>query len=220
MEGLENYRANERDNVEGILFRFEREGQSIWAYQFLYQNAIPNRKGLGFHIVPSEGDVFVEMKKPLLLISRRVDILIIDDEIISDDTGLLQRNFGFQEFIKVTATKAVSNVQSLGLISNMGKLTDYISRSKPIYAKKMMRIKNSQVLNKTKEELYQRVITLPRWVDKFDIDTENKQIVLNTYAQVENLIDLLDERYTRSDVTSEEYDTGAKKWIAPVSVQE
>lgn len=66
-EELENYRANERDNVEGILFCFERAGQSIWAYQFLYQNSIPNRKGLGFHIVPSEGDVFVEMKKPLLL---------------------------------------------------------------------------------------------------------------------------------------------------------
>lgn len=43
-----------------------------------------------------------------------------------------------------------------------------------------------------------------------------KKFVLNTYEQVENLIDLLDERYTRSDVTDEEYDTGVKKWIAPV----
>lgn len=144
--------------------------------------------------------------------------MVIDDEIISDNTELLQRNFAFQDFIKVTAIKAVSDIQSLGLISNMDKLSDYISRSKPIYARKMMRIKNSKVINKTKEELYQRVTTLPRWRGKFDIDTENKQIILSTYTQVENLIDLLDERYTRSDVTDEEYDTGAKKWIAPMTI--
>ena len=35
--------------------------------------------------------------------------------------------------------------------------------------------------------------------------------------KLENLIDLLDERYTRSDVTDEEYDTGAKKWVEPAS---
>lgn len=100
----------------------------------------------------------------------------------------------------------------------MDKMSAYISRSKPLYAKKMMRIKDSRALRKTAMELYHRVTTLPRWKGKFDIDEENKKIILNTYEQVESLIDLFDERYTRSDVTDEEYDsgTGAKKWVAPI----
>ena len=57
---------------------------------------------------------------------------------------------------------------------------------------------------------------LPRWQGKFEIDETDHTIKLKNYGQVENLIDLLDERYTRSDVTDEEYDTRAKKWVAAV----
>lgn len=219
LDNIEGYRANERENAQGVLFRFERAGSIVWAYQFLYQNAIPNRKGLGFHIIPSTGDIFEELTKPILLLSRRVDLLIIGDEIVCDNIDFMQRNFGFREFVKSTALKVVASIQNMELVSNIDKVSAYISRSKPLYAKKMMRIKDSRVLRKTAMELYHRVTTLPRWKGKFDIDEENKKIILNTYEQVENLIDLLDERYTRSDVTDEEYDsgTGAKKWIAPIT---
>lgn len=98
----------------------------------------------------------------------------------------------------------------------MDKVSAYIGRSKLLYAKKMMRIKDSKVLQKTSEELYERVTTVPRWQGVFNLDEENHKIVINTYQQVENLIDLLDERYTCSDITGEEYDTSAKKWIAPI----
>ena len=219
LNDIDGYRANERDNAQGILFRFERKGTIVWAYQFLYQNAIPNRKGLGFHIIPSEGDTFEELTKPILLLSHRVDLVIIGDEIVCDNIDFMQRNFGFQEFVKSTAFRVASSIQNMELISNIDKVSSYISRSKPLYAKKMMRIKDSRVLRKTAMELYQRVTTLPRWQGKFDIDEENKKIILNTYEHVENLIDLLDERYTRSDVTDEEYDSGAeaKKWVAPTT---
>ena len=79
-----------------------------------------------------------------------------------------------------------------------------------------MRIKDSKVLQKTPEELYEKVTTVPRWQGVFNLDEENHKLVINTYQQVENLIDLLDERYTRSDITGEEYDTSVKKWIAPL----
>lgn len=45
---------------------------------------------------------------------------------------------------------------------------------------------------------------------------QNTEANILANQQVENLIDLLDERYTRSDVTDEEYDTGAKKRITPM----
>ena len=95
-------------------------------------------------------------------------------------------------------------------------MSEYISRSKLTYAKKMLRLKNSKVLTKSKDELYTKITTLPRWRGKFEVNETDHTIRLKNYEQIENLIDLLDERYTRSDVTDEEYDTSAKKWIAPV----
>ena len=53
------------------------------------------------------------------------------------------------------------------------------------------------------------------WKDKFEENQEGL-IVLNTYQQVEDLIDLLDERYTRSDVTNQGYDTDVKRVAKPV----
>lgn len=37
-----------------------------------------------------------------------------------------------------------------------------------------------------------------------------------TYVHVERFIDLLDERYTKSEITNTEYDTDVKKEASPV----
>lgn len=215
LDALTIYRAEERENAEGIFFCFRRGQAVIWVYQFLYPNAIPNRKGNGFHLF-QEGDVFTELKKPLLLISRRVDLLIMGNKIITDNINLLQRNFKFEEFVRNNAQHVVENIKNLNLVTNTEKLVEYIDRSKPSYARKMLRIKDSKVLQMPKDELYRRIATLPRWRGKFDVNESTQEIMLNTYKQVEDFIDLFDERYTRSDVTGEEYDTGVKKWISPI----
>lgn len=79
----------------------------------------------------------------------------------------------------------------------------------------MMRIGSSKVLDLTQEQLMNKVNTLPRWQGKFSFNQDTHQIVLNTYKEVESLIDLFDERYTRSDVTDTEYDTDVKTVAQP-----
>lgn len=211
----ESYCVAESEEAEGIFFRYEREGRVLWAFQYFWPNAIPNRKGTRFHIIPHD-DVFVELKKPILAVTKKVDLLVIDKQIITNDMGLLQAHYDFQHYVRATAAHIVSEITTLDLVSNMGKVMEYISRSKLTYAKKMLRLKNSKVLTKSNEELYVKITTLPRWRGKFEINEEDHTISLKNYGQVENLIDLLDERYTRSDVTDEEYDTSAKKWVEPV----
>ena len=102
------------------------------------------------------------------------------------------------------------------IIENTEKLTEYISRGKSKYAKKMMRIGSSKVFDLTQEQLMNKVNTLPRWQGKFNFNQDSHQIVLNTYKEVESLIDLFDERYTRSDVTDTEYDTDVKTVAQPM----
>lgn len=65
------------------------------------------------------------------------------------------------------------------------------------------------VVNKSKEELIQNIKESNRWKNVFVI--EDGKIVLNKYEDVENLIDLFDERYTTSEITGDEFDTDVKK---------
>lgn len=213
MENIENFQVQDRVSAEGILFRFRRDDRSLWAYQHIYAMTIPNKKKKSFLSVQQD-DVFVEMKVPLFTISKKVDLLLLGDEIITDNISLMQRNFGFQEFIRSSARTAISNIGNLHLIANIDKLSDYVERGPIRYKKKMMRIKNSKVFELTSDALLYKIRTLPRWRGKFVI--ENNKIILNTYVQVESLIELLDETYTRSDVTGEEYETDVKKLAEPV----
>ena len=80
----------------------------------------------------------------------------------------------------------------------------------------MMRIGTSRVFNLTKEQLIKKINTLPRWLGKFTVNADTNQIILKTYGEVESLIDLFDERYTRSDVTDTEYDTDVKTVAQPM----
>lgn len=212
---LEDYRADDITSAKGIFFRYKRKGKTLWAFQHFWPTSISNRKEI-FHFIPQDG-IFVELKKPILAISHKVDLLIIDDQIITDDINLLQQRYGFQNYIRKSAANVISEVSKLSIVSNIDKINDYISQIKLTHAKKVLRLKNSKVLTKSKEDLYKKITTLPRWRGKFELNETDHTIILKTNAHVESLIDLLDERYTRSDVTNEEYDTSAKKWIGPVT---
>ena len=64
-------------------------------------------------------------------------------------------------------------------------------------------------------KLWENIHKSTRWNGK--IKEEDGKFVLDTYAQVEDLIDLLDERYTLSNITDTEYDTDVKQVAEPVT---
>lgn len=222
LETVPEFKHNMVDDASGIAFWFRIDNNEFWAYQHLWSIMVPNKKRTNLlSRIQEHGDhdYFAEQVDPLLTIANKVDALVIDDNIITSNISLMQTSFGFQDFIVATANKSVDRITDKNLVSNPQKLFEYIGRGKTSkYAKKMMRIVGSKVLDLTKDQLMEKVHTLPRWNGKFD---ENEgQIVLNTYTQVESLIDLLDERYTRSDVTDQEYDTDVKQVAAPISASE
>lgn len=79
----------------------------------------------------------------------------------------------------------------------------------------MMQIHKFPVAGMNKTSLMAKLNSVDRWRDVFEIREE--QIHLRTFKDVENLIDLFVERYTRSDVTGQEYDTSVKDKAEPVS---
>ena len=215
---VEEFDSQDLSNAAGLVFKIRKGTDTIWCYQHLWSIMVPNKKKN--HVMTrfckfENQTVFSEQTESLLTIAHRVDILIVNGHLITGNTTLLQKNFGFRDYIYQSAAQAVTSITENGLVSNADKLTEYISRGKPKYAKKMMRIGNSRVLALSANELYTKINTVQRWKDKFHIDETTHQIVLKTYTEVESLIDLFDERYTRSDITDTEYDTDVKTVAQP-----
>ena len=216
---VEYFDINDLDDACGIIFRLRKGRKTIWCYQHIWSLMVPNRKknNIMARINKFENHtVFEQQNDRLFTITKKIDILIIDGCVVTSNTKLLQNNFGFQNYIYQSAENAVSNIVAKKLVSNSEKLTEYIYRGKPKYAKKMMRISNSQVFILSKEELLDKISFVERWKGKFCVDDSTNQIVLNTYKDVENLIDLFDERFTRSEITGKEYDTDVKIVAEPI----
>ena len=214
---IDDFVEKDLSDASGLIFSIRKEEETIWVYQHLWSIMVPNKKktNLMTRLMKFENQIeFSEQSEQLLTIANRIDILILDNYLITNNTTLLQKHFSFQNYIYQSAQKAVQCIAQKNIVKNPDKLSEYISRGKTKYAKKMMRINTSKVFNLTQEQLIDKVNTLPRWQGKFKFNQKTNQIVLNTYKEVESLIDLFDERYTRSEVTDTEYDTDVKK-IAP-----
>lgn len=206
-------------DAKGIVFEIRDGEHVLWAYQHLWNISVPNKaknKILARLISSSQEDVFEELLSPIITFSNKIDLLVIGDSIITSDYKLLQNYFGFQNYIRIRAEKAISTISSMGIVANVEKLTDYVQRGdgKPKYAKKMMRIMDSKVLKMDTDELFDNIHKSSRWNGK--LKEKNGQFILENYVQVELLIDLLDERYTKSEITGVEYDTDVKMLAKPV----
>lgn len=215
---IEEFTSEDLTDASGLMFRVKKGEEILWIYQHLWSIMVPNKKKTSYmaRLLRYENQiVFAEQRESLLTIAKKIDILIMDNHLITSNTTLLQKNFGFQDYIYQSAQQTVRCIEQKNLVENIEKLTEYITRGKPKYAKKMMRIASSRVFNLTREQLIAKVNTLPRWQGKLNFNQETNLIVLNTYNEVESLIDLFDERYTRSDVTDTEYDTDVKTVAKP-----
>lgn len=210
---IDEFVSEDLIDATGLMFRIRKGTDELWIYQHLWSIMLPNKKKSNSmaRIMHFENKiVFEEQRESLLTIAKKIDIVIMNNYLITSNTNLLQKFFGFQDYIYQTAQQTIQCIEQKNLVENTEKLTDYISRGKTKYARKMMRIGLSKVFDLTQEQLIDKVNTLPRWKGKFNINRDSNQIMLNTYKDVESLIDLFDERYTRSDVTDIEYDTDVK----------
>ena len=127
----------------------------------------------------------------------------------------MERHFGLETFIRASASRAVLSIKKVNLIKNNDKLQEYIERANKKYARKMMQIHKFPVATMNKEVLLKKLETVERWKNVFEV--QGTEIYLRNYSDVENIIDLFIERYTKSEVTGQEYDTTVKDKVEPIT---
>ena len=221
-EKIDNFKLSDKNNADAVLFKFtfQRNGtlKRLWAYQKIIPSSIPNKKNQHFQLITKSDehtDIFRELEDQMFIITRKVDLLILNNEIITENVGLMERHFGLETFIRASAAKAATEIEQIGLIENNDRLQEFVQRPDKKYARKMMQIHKFPVATMNKDELLNKLNTVERWKNVFDI--RGTGIHLRNYTDVEKLIDLFTERYTRSDVSGQEYDTSVKNVIEPVN---
>lgn len=232
-EQVESFRIEDKDNADALLFKFilQRTGhiKQFWAYQKILPSSIPNKKKQHFQLVPKSEerpDVFKELTDQMFIITQKVDLLVLLSEaeanepalgeIITDEIKLMERHFGLETFVRASAERAAGAITTVGLVKNVDKLQEYVQRQNKKYAKKMMQIHKFPVATMSKAGLVERLLTVERWRGVFEIQEE--QVYLRNYTDVENIIDLFTERYTKSEVTGQEYDTEVKNKAEPRAI--
>jgi len=200
-------------NTTGILFRISKVGETMWAYQHVWPMMIPNKskKNIVAKVLHMDGsDMFEKIKEPLLSISKKFDLLIIQNHIIFKNISLMENIFNLEILVRAKAQKVINSFMENNIVSNVEKIKEYVERQnkKTIYSKRLMRIENSMVFGMSPSELEQKINSTERW--KNVLHFIDGKIEINTYKDVEYLIDLYDERYTKSIITDVEYDTDVK----------
>lgn len=220
-EEMENFKLTDKNEAEAIWFKFtiQRDGKIkiLWAYQKILPASIPNKKEKNFQLIvksKEQPDVFREMPEQMFVITQKIDLLVVENNIVTDEITLMERHFGLEELIRKSAKEAAREITAVGLAANHEKLYEYVKRPNKKYAKKMMQIHKYPVASMSKEKLLRKIRTVNRWKNVFEI--KNGLIQLRNYTDVENMIDLFTERYTKSEVTGQEYDTTVKDKAKPV----
>lgn len=208
----EPFKGEHLQDISGFVFEFRYDMQSIFCFQKGRSVMVPNRHGVNIVtklLCRDDSVIWDQQKEALLTITKAIDAVIINESIITNDIKMMERNFDFQVFISEKAKMAASNVANTGFFTNTNKLDEYLSRGgsrQKTYYKKMMRAIDSPVLQMKAEDLFQKITTVERWKGQFKSPVGGK-IPLDTFKEVESLIDLLDERYTKSEITNQEYDS-------------
>ncbi|MCM1269902.1 MAG: DUF4868 domain-containing protein [Ruminococcus flavefaciens] len=103
---------SQEDLIEasGLMFRIRRGNDLFWIYQHLWNVMIPNKKKTHpmARLMRFENQiVFEEQRESLLTISKKIDILVMNNCLITDNISLLQKHFGFQDYIYQSAQQTI-----------------------------------------------------------------------------------------------------------------
>lgn len=162
----------------------------------------------------SHNKTYKTLDRDVLKIDSRADILIIGNSLITSNIPLLQNTFGFERYIRAEAAKTIAAIEAIDLVEGIDKFLAFENKEKLTNAKKLMKAKNSPVLNIPRDELLRRIKVHGRYKDKFII--ENEKIHIKSQKDANEFVKMLNDDIVRSELTNQEYDSIRKMLLEPL----
>lgn len=209
-ETSKSFSDDDIDKLMGFVFKFNINSNTMFVYQQVYVGSRIRKSYNVIHMIMDD-DKYDLFEKSLLRIDKRAEIIILGEQLYVKNINLLQDKFGFQKYIRHEAESAIEIIERLEIVSDVEKIKSCESSAKLTVSKKLMKIKDSPVLELDKQTLMNRLSAIDGYKDK--IVFENDKIRTKTIKDVNILLKMLNDDYVRSELTEKDYDSPVKKIV-------
>lgn len=110
----EYYSESDRNKLSGFLFRINLNDKYFWVYQHIYSvSRIDRSKNV---IALFVGDTYDEIDSDIVQIDSRADVIIFSSSVVTAKMDLMQRFFGFEQYIRAGAQKTIEIIRDLDIV--------------------------------------------------------------------------------------------------------
>lgn len=142
------------------------------------------------------------------------DVIIFSSSVVTAKMDLMQRFFGFEQYIRAGAQKTIEIIRDLDIVDSLEKFVAFENKSKLTNAKKLLKAKNSPVLQMKKNDLLENLKKHSRYKTMFKFEEDH--IVISSQKEAAAFIKMLNDDIVRSELTGKEYDSSSKMLLGPV----
>jgi|GEM_PF-5747526 len=211
LNGNENvkFKLSKEQKILGFIFKIGNDETEILLYQHFYATSqIKVGKTIILTEIPESEDVTMAACD-MLRINKSIDIICINEEIITSNIKLLERCFGFNKFIELTAKPALDFLESTKLLSDFEKFKTYVYSPKRLGKLKKLMSVDSAILAMEKPKLLEAVKNHHIYCSRIKI--ENDEIVIKNNNDIDNVIVLLSDGILTSTITNFDYSVDVKE---------
>lgn len=120
----------------------------------------------------------------------------------------------FEQYIRAGAQKTIEIIRDLDIVDSLEKFVAFENKSKLTNAKKLLKAKNSPVLQMKKNDLLENLKKHSRYKTMFKFEEDH--IVISSQKEAAAFIKMLNDDIVRSELTGKEYDSSSKMLLGPV----
>lgn len=158
--------------------------------------------------------LFENIDSDIVQIDSRADVIIFSSSVVTAKMDLMQRFFGFEQYIRAGAQKTIEIIRDLDIVDSLEKFVAFENKSKLTNAKKLLKAKNSPVLQMKKNDLLENLKKHSRYKTMFKFEEDH--IVISSQKEAAAFIKMLNDDIVRSELTGKEYDSSSKMLLGPV----
>ena len=177
----------------------------------IYRKQIPVNlfKRGKIYLIKGHETQFKSINEEFLRIDAKVDILKIENSVFINNISILERHYEFHDIIQTEATNSITNIASLNILGNIEVLQERVTDT--TFARKLSRISTtSPVFTLPADHIMQFVRNHRALSREFRYNQDNTKIILDTKKSQNFFIQLMNDDFLHSELTSFDYVTPAK----------
>lgn len=212
-----NFEADNLDEIDSFLIKLSSVDSQVVLYKKHYHLNLLKQAKVFYFI--KDDEKFAKPKEGVLRFSFTIDFMKVGDEIIVYDIKCLEREFRFDNILINNANDKVVEISALNFVENIAELTEYAGDKTG--ARKILSIKpNSPVLALQFDTIKTFVKNHPYLKRRLKFNDDESMFRFHTQVSKIYFIDLLNDNYLTSDLTSIFYKTNAKDEMAAEADEE